>query len=424
MHVLRLGGGGRPGGAAGGGYGKAMTLAAPAPDAPGPAPLVDWAVAAQMAGRLARPGPVATRGELADLVDGLRSAASAAMPHVLDVTQMAPPTPQTGAVYVVDRARWAQANTEVMAALTEGAAEAIAAVAADASARPGAPATPGPTTPGAAADAAPRPGAPAPLPGTSAATALVGAAQVGAVLAALSSRVLGQFDPYTRVPGDAGPGRLLLVAPNVLQLERSLDLAPRDFRLWVCLHEQTHAVQFAVAPWLAGHLRDRARSLVVDLSDSSRRLADARLREKLAVTGRAVLQAVRGEGGMLLDGILTVDQKRALEEVSAVMALLEGHADVAMDAVGPRTVRTVHSIRSKFEARRDGAGRGRADAVLRRLLGMDAKIAQYRDGAAFVRAVEREVGRDGFNAVWAAPENLPSPLEIADARAWVRRVHG
>jgi uncharacterized protein (DUF2342 family) len=55
---------------------------------------------------------------------------------------------------------------------------------------------------------------------------------------------------------------------------------------------------------------------------------------------------------------------------------------------------------------------------------MDAKIAQYRDGAAFVRAVEKEVGRDGFNAVWASPENLPTAREIADARAWVRRVHG
>jgi uncharacterized protein (DUF2342 family) len=55
---------------------------------------------------------------------------------------------------------------------------------------------------------------------------------------------------------------------------------------------------------------------------------------------------------------------------------------------------------------------------------MDAKLAQYRDGAAFVRAVERSVGRDGLNAVWAAPENLPTAREIADARAWVRRVHG
>ncbi|WP_251150125.1 zinc-dependent metalloprotease [Cellulosimicrobium sp. Marseille-Q4280] len=367
------------------------------PDSPPVGPsIVDWSAAAQVAGRLARPGPQATRDELADLVDGLRDAAARAVPHVLDVTRMTPAgvarPAELGSVFVVDRARWAQANTEIMASLTAGVADALLS---DGSDRP---------------------------PRVPQATALVGAAQVGSVLAVLASRVLGQFDPYSAASG--GPGRLVLVAPNVLQVERALDLVPADFRLWVCLHEQTHALQFATAPWLATHLRDRAGRLLTDLSASSRRLAEARLREKLRTVGRAVLDAVRGEGGTLVDGFLTDDERRQLEDVSAVMALLEGHADVAMDAVGPRTVRTVRSIRRKFEARRDGSGASGADVVLRRVLGMDAKIAQYRDGAAFVRAVEKLVGRDGFNAVWAAPENLPTAREIADARAWVRRVHG
>jgi coenzyme F420 biosynthesis associated uncharacterized protein len=381
--------------------------------------VVDWSAAAQVAGRLARPGPQASRDELADLVGGLRSAASAAVPHVLDVTRMTPAgaarPAELGSVYVVDRARWARANTEIMAAMTDGVAAALLADGEDPGSR------------------------------VSQAAALVGAAEIGSVLAVLSSRVLGQFDPYSAaataprrggaepdgaVPDGAGPGapagtgRLVLVAPNVLQVERALGLVPADFRLWVCLHEQTHALQFATAPWLAEHLRGRAGRLLDDLSASSRRLAEASLGEKLRTVGRAVLGAVRGEGATLVDGLLTDDERRQVEDVSAVMALLEGHADVAMDAVGPRTVRTVRSIRRAFDARRDGAGATGADVVLRRLLGMDAKIAQYRDGAAFVRAVEKRVGRDGFNAVWAAPENLPTAREIADARAWVRRVHG
>ncbi|QJW35789.1 zinc-dependent metalloprotease [Cellulosimicrobium protaetiae] len=364
--------------------------------------IVDWSAAAQIAGRLARPGPQASRDELADLVEGLRTAAEAAVPHVLDVTRMTPaggpsngPTTGLGTVYVVDRARWARANTEIMASLTDGVTDALV-------------------------------GEQGRVPQ---ATALVGAAQVGSVLAVLSSRVLGQFDPYSGLGAPSGgspgsPGRLVLVAPNVLQVERALDLRPADFRLWVCLHEQTHALQFAAAPWLADHLRGRASALLTELSASSRRLAEARLREKLATVGRAVLHAVRGEDGTFVDGLLTPEEQDRLADVTAVMALLEGHADVAMDAVGPRTVRTVRSIRRKFEARRDGEGRSGFDVVLRRVLGMDAKIAQYRDGAAFVRAVEKEVGRDGFNAVWASPENLPTAREIADARAWVRRVHG
>jgi len=57
-------------------------------------------------------------------------------------------------------------------------------------------------------------------------------------------------------------------------------------------------------------------------------------------------------------------------------------------------------------------------------MGMDAKLAQYRDGAAFVRGVEKQVGRGGFNQIWAGPENLPTPAEIERPELWVRRVHG
>jgi uncharacterized protein (DUF2342 family) len=58
------------------------------------------------------------------------------------------------------------------------------------------------------------------------------------------------------------------------------------------------------------------------------------------------------------------------------------------------------------------------------LLGLEAKMRQYRDGAVFVRAVTAQVGTDGFNAVWTSPETLPLPGEIENPPAWVQRVHG
>ena len=79
-------------------------------------------------------------------------------------------------------------------------------------------------------------------------------------------------------------------------------------------------------------------------------------------------------------------------------------------------------IRRAFERRRSGAGG--VDRVIRRLLGLEAKMRQYRDGAVFVRAVTDQAGHDGFNAVWAAPENLPSRSEILSPSSWVRRIHG
>lgn len=339
--------------------------------------LVDWQRAAAIAGRLAKPGPKAERGQLEGLVDELRDAAGRAAAHVARITRL---TAADGAdpsvvsrVLVVDRPHWSRANAEMFAVMTDGV---------ELNASQG--------------------------------TRAVGALQVGGVLALLSSKVLGQFDPFT--PQDGHTGRLLLVAPNVLHHERKLKVDASDFRLWVALHEQTHAMQFAAAPWLADHLRTRAAQLLSDLSDEGGR-ADLLSSVSRAITGD-------GEGGGILDA-LTPQQRTVFEEVGAVMSVLEGHADVTMDEVGPSVVPTVKAIRKAFEARRDQAGKSRGlDQVLRRVLGLDAKLAQYRDGAKFVRAVRRSVGTDGFNAVLASPENLPLPQEIADPRAWVRRVHG
>ena len=380
-----------------------------------PPPVVDWQAAAELAGRLAPAGPRATRTELEDLVGGLRQAASDAVEHVLTTTRMTPAggvrrvqggsddgAAVLGSVHVVDRARWAAANTELMAAMTTPVAAAL------------------------------REGE---VRGSQAAR-LGGALEVGGLLAALAPRVLGQFDPYSRLDSGAdgaaeegfAPGRLLLVAPNVLHAERTMGVDPHDFRLWVCLHEQTHALQFTAAPWLAGYLRDRIGGLMEDVTRAAVAKSKAPFLDKLATAGRTLTDVVTGvfraDGPAPFERLLTPGQKDELAQITAIMALLEGHADVMMDAVGPRVVRSVRQIRAKFDKRRTGEGSPRADVLLRRLIGMDAKLAQYRDGATFVRRVEAHVRRDGLNAVWTGPENLPTAQEISDPRAWARRVHG
>ncbi|KSW28338.1 zinc-dependent metalloprotease [Cellulomonas sp. B6] len=359
------------------------------PTARGP---VDWHAAARLAGRVAAPGPVADRGTLVELVAGLRSAAATAARHVAETTGMTPADGRDPAavsrVLVVDRARWARANTEIFAVMAEPLVT--------------------------RSD-----GSPVHVPD---AARLAAATQVGGVLALLSSKVIGQYDPFTAAPGT--PGRLLLVAPNVLAAERQMGVDGPDFRLWVALHEQTHALQFATAPWLADHLRARSAELLSDLADLA---PDADHRPSLPrlddVLGALVRAASHDDGGVL--SLLTERQRAVFDEVGAVMSLLEGHADVMMDAVGPAVVPSVRAIRRAFERRRDAAARATGpDRLVRRLLGMDLKLAQYRDGAAFVRAVRAQVGLDGLNAVWSGPEALPSAAEIGEPAAWVRRVHG
>jgi coenzyme F420 biosynthesis associated uncharacterized protein len=346
--------------------------------------LIDWEFAARTAASLGRPGPIVTTGEAQEIVGQLRGAATAAHPHVHAVTGLE--TVPGAGVLIVDRQGWARANAAGFRTLLE---------------------------PVVAASFAKRDHQP------SAVAAAVGSritgAQLGAVLGLLSSRVLGQYDAF------ATPGRLLLVAPSIVAVERELGVDPADFRLWVCLHEETHRVQFTSTGWLAGHLLSEVRGLVGDLLLEPSQAAD-----RLAGVLRGIPDVIRGkadsDGGSLLDAIQSPQQRRQLASITAVMSLLEGHADVVMDDVGPAVVPTVATIRERFSRRR--SGRGAVDQVLRRLLGLDAKARQYADGARFVRTVMDKVGRDGFNAVWQSPQTLPQPGEIADPASWVARVHG
>ena len=79
------------------------------------------------------------------------------------------------------------------------------------------------------------------------------------------------------------------------------------------------------------------------------------------------------------------------------------------------------TIRAKFTSRRSGGNP--VDQLLKRLLGLDAKMRQYRDGAAFCQAVIASVGMDGLNQVWTSPNTLPTRAEINDPEIWLARMH-
>lgn len=336
--------------------------------------MVDWDLAISIGSRLAGEGPQISRTEAAAAVAELRAGAERSTPLVREFTGLQAGE-RTAPVLVVDRAGWVAANAD-------GFATALAPVVDKLTEKKGAPSG-----------------------WQLAVGSRVTGVEVGGLLGFLAGKVLGQFDPFH---GEAG--RLLLVAPNVVHIERELEVDPSDFRLWVCLHEETHRVQFTATPWLTGHLLGEMHA-IADSLDTSGLLEDG--------LGR-VLEAVRSPQGSLVDAMSSPEQKEIIDRVTGVMSLLEGHADVVMDGVGPSVIPTVQDIRARFNKRRKGAGS--LDRILRRVLGLDAKMAQYRDGATFVRAVVDKAGMAEFNAVWERPENLPSKAEIADPSAWITRV--
>jgi coenzyme F420 biosynthesis associated uncharacterized protein len=138
---------------------------------------------------------------------------------------------------------------------------------------------------------------------------------------------------------------------------------------------------------------------------------------------RGIGEAARGGNVDLISLVLRSPEQRAtMDRLTAVMSLLEGHAEHVMDGVGPGVVPTVVEIREAFQTRR--ANVSSLDQLLRRVLGMDAKMRQYRDGKKFVDAVIEQVGMAGFNRIWESPQTLPTLDEIHAPADWVARVHG
>lgn len=362
--------------------------------------MVDWNLAVSTATRLMRPGPEVSRDEARAIVAELRRHAEASEEHVREFTGMVPVGDGETPVLVVDRAGWVRANVAGFRQLLQPLLSKMQ------QRRSGAPM-------GAVLGAV---------------GGKVTGVEVGMLLSFLASRVLGQYEtfaPVTReLPGaPADGGRLLLVAPNIVHVERELDVAPHDFRLWVALHEETHRTQFTAVPWLRDHLEGEIQAFLGETEmDPSTLLERLREAAQSLSGGKSEAEEDEDAGRSFVDLVQTPSQRDILSRLTAVMSLLEGHADFVMDGVGPSVVPSVAEIREKF-AKRRATGAGRLDQALRRLLGLDAKLRQYRDGERFVRAVTDEVGMDGFNRVWTSPNTLPTKSEIARPQEWIARVH-
>jgi coenzyme F420 biosynthesis associated uncharacterized protein len=354
-----------------------MRLVSPA-DTPTVGRTVDWDFAATVGTKLVRPAPPVSDYTRQQAIEQLAESSRRAELPVRDVTLLEDAIRSPSEARVIDRGEWVRAATQSMRLMTGGAEKSSGFI-----------------------------------------TGRVTGAQTGAVLAFISSGILGQYDPFA-----SNGGELLLVYPNVIAVERQLRVSPADFRLWVCLHEVTHRVQFKANPWLAGHMSQCLAVLTDDGDQDPAQVIDrlfALVRSRRNGTDESPAEP-NSEGVLgILRAIQSETQRKALDQLLVLGTLLEGHADHVMDAVGPAVVPSVATIRSRFSERRMSK-QPPLQRVVRALLGFDAKMSQYTRGKAFVDHVVAGVGMARFNTVWSSPETLPLPSEIDEPQRWIDRV--
>ena len=348
--------------------------------------MIDWALAAQLAelvAALPRSGSGDARREppppLAPL---LRDAAAQSERLVAGYTGLQPaaPLPVSEAV---ERPEWIRANLNGMRGLLDPVTDRMR------------------TSLG-----------PARFPVTAVAGLLL-TAEVGVIVGFLAQRVLGQYEVVLLDP-DARP-RLLFVEPNLEDAVRSLDADRDDLVHWVALHEVTHALQFAGVPWLREHLAGLIRELTEGLTVSfdPSRLRRLPSREDL----RGLVDAVRE--GNVVNLVAGAEQRRVIDRIQATMALVEGHAEHVMDAVGAEVLPSLPRLRAAMNRRRES--QGLLARLVARLIGLDLKLRQYVIGKRFCDAVVERGGVAALHRAFAGPGMLPSLAELDAPDAWLAR---
>ncbi len=238
-------------------------------------------------------------------------------------------------------------------------------------------------------------------------------AQMGFLLGFLSARVLGQYDTGPLMPNarstEGGPGKVFFLDGNIAAAAERLRVPVDGLRLWIVLHEMTHALQFEGFPWLRDYLGQTMEALIGPLSQ---RMGGAQMIRRLTSNLKS--------GGRSIELFMTAEQRFAFDRVQAAMSVIEGYSDYVMDGVGRKTVPGYANLTRRMAQSR--ANRPPLDTAIFRLTGMDVKLEQYRLGEAFCSAVASRQGMDGLNRVWRGPENLPTLEEVRDPGLWMMRM--
>lgn len=261
-----------------------------------------------------------------------------------------------------------------------------------------------------------------PLPARLLQTAAV-SAEVGLLLGYISRRVLGQYDLLVgeepvagRFGKPAAAPSLYFVGPNMVETERRFGFIPEEFALWVALHEVTHRFQFEGVPWL----RPRFLSLVHGYLGSVDLDAKGLAQRFATAVKKVASRDVPAEEKSPMYLFANDEQKKVLDQIQALMAVVEGHGNFVMDTIGERVIPSFKQMRHVFQRRRQQ--QSVIQRVVAQAIGLEMKLRQYELGQAFCERVVERRGLDALGALWADPGRFPTMNELREPDSWLTRV--
>jgi coenzyme F420 biosynthesis associated uncharacterized protein len=235
------------------------------------------------------------------------------------------------------------------------------------------------------------------------------ATQMGTVLGFLSQRVLGQYDILM-----AHQNQVWFVGPNIVLMERQHGFIPRDFRLWVALHELTHRAQFEANPWVRPYflrlVNDMLESMDLDAKTLLERISGA-IKASTSNGDNATPLALR---------LLDPKQQDIFNRLQAFMSVIEGHGNFVMDRAAQNRIPS--QPRMSRVLRGGGTIVGPLAKLIGKLLGFELKKAQYVQGQRFFEAIHGAGGDRAVRATFSSEDKLPTLEEVRNPERWLERV--
>lgn len=239
----------------------------------------------------------------------------------------------------------------------------------------------------------------------------------GSMVGHLARRSLGSYDlPLPRPAGEA----LLVVPANIDELADEWSLPPDDLRLWVCVHDVASHLVLHV-PSLHSRLLDLLERYVSSFRSDPASLESSFGELDLAdPSSLERLQSSLQDPDTVLGAIRSAEQEALLPELEALVAVIVGYIDHAVDCVAGELIPSARMLSEALRRRRVTADP--SDRFVERLLGLELGQDQYDRGQRFVAGVLERGGADGLARLFESEANIPTPPEVDAPGLWLARI--
>lgn len=236
--------------------------------------------------------------------------------------------------------------------------------------------------------------------------------QVGQILFQMSSKALSSTDGGVALGEN---GTTALVATNVEDFCRDIDLPHDEVVHFLALRECAHARLFASVPWL----RDALVTAVASYGEHIHIDTDA-MRE---VASEIDMSDPQSLDAATLSAVFTPspneEQTRALARLETLLALIEGWVEVVTASAGRPFLPHLDALVETMRRRRlDG---GPTEQMLARLIGLNTRPQHARAAGQLWQAITDREGIAGRDSLWHHPDMVPSLADLQDPEGYYQR---